>query len=252
MSDISKVDPDTATPTSSASFEAFHERYREAGPAEVEKAEALSSSNVAADQSLDPTEEISRARWLLNVRSELEYVDEPDRLSSGDPDAPDETNTRRTHALEDQEELLQREMHARNFSFYLDSDSVEIDATVDPYEMPSLETANRLFECYVEAVQCWLPIIPTAFESQLRNCYERPYPIPGKWKAILNLVFAIGARYTDLTKNEGQPSGREHVVYMSKAVRILGVNETAIMTSTPDLSLIQVSRLVLLLSVEIV
>ncbi|KAL1596299.1 hypothetical protein SLS60_008944 [Paraconiothyrium brasiliense] len=82
-------------------------------------------------------------------------------------------------------------------SFYLDSDSSELDMDVDPYELPAREMAEKLLECYMRTVHKSFPILPAQFEDQFRRYFqavkaERPFSVPDKWLAILNIVFAIG------------------------------------------------------------
>jgi len=116
---------------------------------------------------------------------------------------------------------------------------------LDPYELPPLEIAERLFSCYVETVHGWFPIIPETFKDQFYTYIEsvkrqQRYQIPEKWQAILNLVFAIRAQYSYLTDAEWRGDSRDHLLYMTRAVRILGVKDTTMIISAPNLGLIQV------------
>lgn len=62
----------------------------------------------------------------------------------------------------------------------------------------------------------------------------------------MNLIFAIGARYLrlKLVSNQQQydifAEDYDDSVYVSRAVHLLGLNEAVILTTTPDLSLVQV------------
>lgn len=127
-------------------------------------------------------------------------------------------------------------------SFYLDANSVELDVEVDPYGLPSHETAIRLFECYKQTVQKSFPALPPQFEDQVRRYFQaasvgRPFTVPDRWLAILNVVFAISARYSHLVDAEWKGKDRDHVVYVSRSIRLLGSWPFA---ATPELALIQV------------
>jgi hypothetical protein len=77
----------------------------------------------------------------------------------------------------------------------------------------------------------------------MHACYEQEYQFPRKWRAILNLVFAIGARHARLIDSSGWQAGsieyHDDILYISRAVQLLGIQE-ALLTSKPDLSLVQV------------
>ncbi|KAF2194669.1 hypothetical protein K469DRAFT_744522 [Zopfia rhizophila CBS 207.26] len=62
--------------------------------------------------------------------------------------------TQRINALHERRKSfkLQNILYVADSSFYLDSDSIEVEAIVDPYELPLLNTAERLFYCYMEMV----------------------------------------------------------------------------------------------------
>jgi hypothetical protein len=62
-----------------------------------------------------------------------------------------------------------------------------------------------------------------------------------KWKAILNLVFAIGARFSHLLGGGQRADGCDYYVYMSRATHFLGLNQTTTLICAPDISLIRVS-----------
>lgn len=49
-----------------------------------------------------------------------------------------------------------------------------------------------------------------------------PKILPNKWRAILNLIFAIGAKYSDLTKAKWRGDDRHHLIYFTRA-RMLGL-----------------------------
>lgn len=122
-----------------------------------------------------------------------------------------------------------------SFSYWADGESVDIDFFVDPYELPQPETAERLLQCYMLRVHDSFPILPRkTFEDQFRKYFtalqngNAPRLSP-KWQAILNMVFAIGAKYSHLIKASWRADERDHLIYQARA-RAFGLNETTITT----------------------
>ncbi|KAF1365711.1 hypothetical protein EJ07DRAFT_150216 [Lizonia empirigonia] len=141
-----------------------------------------------------------------------------------------------------QPQITFNRLHA---SFYLDADSAELDVDVDPYDLPPRETAAKLFDCYKQIVHKSFSILSTQFEDQFRRYFEalrseRPFSVPNRWLAILNIAFAIAARFSHLINAGWQGEEGDHIVYMTRSVRLLGSWPFA---AAPDLALIQVSGL---------
>ena len=188
----------------------------------------------------------SEVQWLRSLQRRMGSTDgEGFEGPYGPPGASDEAATQRINAMHERRNSGNI-LHVADSSFYLDSDSIEVEAMVDPFELPPSETAERLFACYMKTVHSWFPILPQAFEGEFRKFYEsvnlqRRFHVPEKWQAVLNLVFAIGARYSHLMRASWRADERDHLIYMTRAVRILGVRDIIMIILTPDLSLIQVS-----------
>lgn len=134
--------------------------------------------------------------------------------------------------------------HITDATFYLDSDNIEVDIAVNPYEMPDPETAELFLDCYMETVHTSFPIISPCFEGQLRRFIEscklnKAFQVPDKWRALMNLIYAIGAKYSHLIGADWQGDERDHLIYMTRAVHLLGLNNTVMIISGPDLVLVQ-------------
>jgi hypothetical protein len=135
-------------------------------------------------------------------------------------------------------------------TFYLDNDTREIEYAVDPFELPPLETAQRLFASYMDTVQDSFPILSrTSFKSQFHQYYlcigqGAPVLVPQKWLAILNILFAIGSQYSHLEDAEWKADDRDHIIYLSRA-HILGQSGPAL-GSHPDLMQVQTTALLAL------
>jgi hypothetical protein len=58
---------------------------------------------------------------------------------------------------------------------------------------------------------------------------------------MMNLVFAIGVRYSHLIGDQWEREDRDHLIYMRRAIHLLEFGRMSRLVSQPDQSLIQVS-----------
>ena len=116
-------------------------------------------------------------------------------------------------------------------SYHCDDLTLTPPDQVDPFEVPPQATANMLFQSYLETVHPAFPIIGTnTFISQYQafQLSQNQSKINHNWLAILNLIFAIGAKYSHLIQAEWSGDEIDHLVYFTRA-RILGFNSDAIL-----------------------
>ncbi|KAJ5578553.1 uncharacterized protein N7459_007517 [Penicillium hispanicum] len=127
-------------------------------------------------------------------------------------------------------------------NYYLDDLDIPASDQNDAYEVPSRETAAKLLNAYLTSVHPSFPIIGiSTFVSQFQVFFSQPSVKPGnKWLAILNLVFAIAARYGKLTDAEWQEGEDDHQIYFARA-RTLGLEDQLL--HHPDLQQLQVEGL---------
>lgn len=129
-------------------------------------------------------------------------------------------------------------------SYHLDDFAMPSLDAVDAYELPTLDTANHLFETYISRVHPTFPIIgKLTFTNQFRRFMAGEMP-GEKWLAILNLIFAISARYAHIVRAEWRGDDRDHLVYFSRA-RLLSLNGDTLFQHA-DLQQIQVTALMAL------
>lgn len=147
------------------------------------------------------------------------------------------------------EALRERQQHRPNIptsasTFYLDGKGIEVDYSVDPYALPNIEVAQRLLDRYMGTVQDVFPILAKdVFTDQVRDYFTAttPHRMPEKWLAILNLVFAIGARFSHFTEADWQVNSRDHIIYQSRA-HLLNLDEPSLV-HLPDLMQVQITAL---------
>lgn len=132
-------------------------------------------------------------------------------------------------------------------TYYLDDENIEMGVQIDPYELPSSNMAEKLLSIYMQKVQKSFPVLPRElFEDQFRTYfnalrYGLAPRLNTKWQAILNLVFAIGAKYSHLVKTSWRADEQDHVIYQARA-QALAVNPS-ILGQHPDLLQTQVMGL---------
>lgn len=129
-------------------------------------------------------------------------------------------------------------------SYHLDDFPMPSLDAVDAYELPTVDAANRLFETYMSRVHPTFPIIgKSTFTTQFRRFMAGE--VPGrKWLAIVNLIFAISARYSHVVRAEWRGDDRDHLIYFSRA-RLLSLNGDTLFQHA-DLQQIQVTALMAL------
>jgi hypothetical protein len=171
----------------------------------------------------------SELQWLRSIMLQLERDEESTPISERRPSSYGVENIEQVSA----------------FNFYLNSEGVDLDFVIDPYELPTPETAERLLKCYMSTTHDSFPILSRKqFEDEFRKYFRAvrignaPRLSP-KWQAILNLVFAIGAKNSHLVKARWRADERDHIIYQARA-RVFGLNEFAL-TSHPDVPQIQVA-----------
>ncbi|CAN9480850.1 unnamed protein product [Alternaria alternata] len=189
----------------------------------------------------------SEVQWLRSVQRQAERGNtDPRGQRYGPPGASTEAIDERSDALHERRQNARPGSmhHITDATFYLDSDDIEIDIAVDPREMPSPEIAEKFFACYMDTVHDTFPLMPANFEDQFRRYiqaskYGHPFFVPDSWRATMNLLFAIGAKYSHLVGAEWRGDERDHLIYMTRAVQLLGLKDTLTFLAAPSLDKIQ-------------
>ncbi|KAJ5042566.1 fungal-specific transcription factor domain-containing protein [Bipolaris maydis] len=229
--------------------------------------EAFVSGSIGSDQSLDNLfEDLTRShrsretgyvgqasevQWLLNVQRQLQNIKaEPCIptyiIQNPDRDAkrtrPGTIAERTSNALQVSSQGTWK--HMTDTSFYLDSSDIASDVFIDPYELPNVETAERLFGYYINTVHLSFPLVNAKFEHQFRAYIEsvrekRNFNMSNAWRAQLNLIFAIGAKCSHLTSAEWRADESDHGYYMMRAVYLIRFESYLRVFPSPSLELVQ-------------
>ena len=128
-------------------------------------------------------------------------------------------------------------------TYHCDDYSVIAPDQVEMFELPPRPIAEFLLNTYIESVHPTFPVIGKLnFRSQVQNFFNNEQLTPGKsWLAILNLIFAIAAKYSHLVQAELRGDERDHLIYFTRA-RLLGMDSESIL-ALPDLQRVQITGL---------
>lgn len=130
-------------------------------------------------------------------------------------------------------------------NFYLDHRGLPLVKRDNPFHLPDQNLAILLVQCYHQTVHNTFPIVPVDLEGELRIYYNSVQSghaatmFPHNWYAIVNLVLAIGARFSHLTSAPWRSDVLDETLYISQAYQLLRL-EDPVTALTPDLSTVQV------------
>ncbi|KAJ5382637.1 hypothetical protein N7517_000548 [Penicillium concentricum] len=205
--------------------------------------EPSSPSSIGSLEAIDRVEEDinrsehARATGYMGKNSEITWMQrlqrEADQRSKGLPGSLEPGQDLKT------DDALA--MHAVNY--HLDDLDISVPGPVQLYAMPPREVADHMFEAYLTTVHPFFPIInKPLFSAQYRTFFDSTARPGDKWLAILNMIFAIGAKHGHLIDAPWSVDEKDHLVYLTRA-RILSMNGD-VLFSHPDLQQVQVEALI--------
>lgn len=212
-------------------------------PEAQEPDEPSSPSSIGSLEAIDRVEEDlnrtenSRATGFMGKNSEVTWMQrlqrDAEHRSQGLPGSLEPGQSKR------QDDDLA--LHA--VSYHLDDLDISVPGPVDTYAMPPRELADHLFDDYLRTVQPFFPIINRPlFSVQYRAFFESNAQPGDKWLAILNMIFATGAKHAHLVGAPWRGDADDHLLYLTRA-RILSMNGD-VLFSHPDLQQVQVEGLI--------
>jgi hypothetical protein len=189
----------------------------------------------------------SEVTWLQRLREENKYGDETrDQQGNERQKKLAELSTASLTAIrpvgDTQVPLSEADngFTIQDSSYHMDDNSIFTYDAVDPYEMPTPDMANHLFDAYMQRIHSSFPFVgrlnlTSQFHRFISGQIQRP---PEKWLAILNLIFATGAKYSHFINADWKGDERDHLIYFTRA-RLLSVNSETLFQH-PDLQTIQI------------
>jgi hypothetical protein len=189
--------------------------------------------------------ENSRAAGFIGKNSEIAWMQ---RLEDGlEKDSRQQSAA--TSQSESTSETLGRPQESETgdvpmamMNYHLDDLDIPIAEDADPIAVPPREIADEYFNVYMDFVNpIYSAVRRSAFTSQYRQFFDRSAKPPRKWLGILNMIFAIGCRYSRLMGSKNI-SYENDLVFLSRAWK-LGMQSNVLLEHT-DLQQIQLEFLV--------
>ena len=171
--------------------------------------------------------EHSEIAWLYRLKRNLDK----DNLAAATPDSVSPKDSWDRHSV-------------ASVNFFLDDSQILVIDGVDLMQRPPQAVADKLVDRYFQIIHPSFPIIgKVTFWGQYESFYSSPFIRPGKrWMAILNLIFALAVRYSELAhENVDDTIHQDHVVYFSRAWK-LSMSDVALLDH-PNLQQVQVEGL---------
>ncbi|KAE8150854.1 fungal-specific transcription factor domain-containing protein [Aspergillus avenaceus] len=128
-------------------------------------------------------------------------------------------------------------------SYFLDDQELTLDGIVDPYDRPPPDIADRLLHLFLHTVQPSFPIISRVSFLEQASIYYTASPVqPTKrWLAILNLVFAVAAKFAQLMSEPYAQYIDDPMVFFARARKLAFADSQLI--DHPNLQQVQIEGL---------
>jgi len=193
----------------------------------------------------------SDTQWLRRMREEIRTAPEDDARAARPYDPAGNSTEAASERLKASRQRRKsgdvsggNQLHESNY--HMDNEDVPVAQDVDISILPDHAEGARLYEMFLESCHDHFPITGRKyFGDQLVRCLaanNNPgslQSLPPMWRVIINIVFAIGARYASLT---GQSHNHdEHITYYTRA-RWIGIKGDFFIEH-PDYQKIQVAVL---------
>ncbi|KAJ6104114.1 hypothetical protein N7523_010434 [Penicillium sp. IBT 18751x] len=177
----------------------------------------------------------SEITWMQRLEDGVENDSRQQSVATSQSESTSETLSR-------PQENTAREIPMAMMNYHLDDLDIPIIEDVDPLAVPPREVADGYFHAYMAFVHpIFSAVRKPAFTSQYRQFFDRSAKPPRKWLGILNMIFAIGCRYSKLM-NLSNASRDNDLVFLSRAWK-LGMQSNVLLEHT-DLQQIQLEFLI--------
>lgn len=142
-----------------------------------------------------------------------------------------------------EEEQVEDGVTTDTLDYALGDFATNVPQPVNKYGMPSRQLSDLLFEEYWNNVHPGFPMINRPlFRTQYRSFWDLGQQPGDKWLAILNVIFAIAAKYGHLTQAPWRGEENDHFIYFNRA-RLLSLTGEELF-SPPNLQQVQLEGLV--------
>ncbi|RAK73373.1 uncharacterized protein BO72DRAFT_451743 [Aspergillus fijiensis CBS 313.89] len=135
-----------------------------------------------------------------------------------------------------QESLPEDDM--TSLSYHLDHFSFSNLTPGDPQALPTRACSDQLISIYIARVDPSFPLLNrTLFLSQCQQAFTKSEPPRRKWLTILNLVYAIGAKYMQLSEKDWTDAIDDRT-FLSRAIALNA--DSSLLGEHADLQQVQI------------
>ncbi|KAJ5113089.1 fungal-specific transcription factor domain-containing protein [Penicillium angulare] len=214
--------------------------------------EAMSSdSSVGSYRDLDIVQEdISRndssvAAGYFGKGSEVSWMQRLEDTLKAEIGQTNSHKRRRMSTSRDEHNLSQSDI--KEFNYHLDDQEVPLDDSVDPYALPPREAADQYYQAYLKVLHpSFMVIREPTFTAQYKSMYDHRSRPPARWLGVLNMIFALGARYCQASEDTEISEG---TIFMNRARKLCLTGD--VLFQHADLQQIQVTILAALYLIEV-
>ncbi|KAJ5746474.1 hypothetical protein N7520_011656 [Penicillium odoratum] len=211
---------------------------------EMEPDEPSPLSSIGSLEAIDRLDEDpnrsedTRTTGVLGKSSEITWMQRVQR--EAEQRAQGNSGTLESNTADDEEKEA-FSLHALNY--HLDDLDISVPEPVQLYAMPSRQLADQLLNDYFQKTHPFFPILSKQLFRGQYHAFLDSASRPGdKWLAVLNIIFAIGAKHAHLINAAWRGDDNDHLVYLTRA-RLLSMN-SEVLFSHPDLQQVQVEGLI--------
>ncbi|KAI3147192.1 transcriptional regulator family: Fungal Specific TF [Penicillium roqueforti] len=179
----------------------------------------------------------SEVNWIRKLESGVDMKSAQEHVANHS-----QTQSDRDPAFMQQQQSLERQIPTSTMDYHLDNLDIPMIEPCDPLALPPSALADRYFDAYLTNVHpTFSAVRKMTFISQYQKFFNNESTPHRKWLAILNMIFAIGCRYSRLI-NDPQSTSEEDLIYLTRA-RHLGLQGSVLFEPT-DLQQIQLELLI--------
>ncbi|KAJ5337404.1 Transcription factor [Penicillium brevicompactum] len=176
---------------------------------------------------------------------DVSFTNQPQNAESHE-DFPDIVWLRRVQREADQQKSHQPKssnpaFHA--FDYQNEDFGSAFHGSVQMYLIPTRPVADQYLKDYLDMVHPNFPVLNwPLFCAQYGSFFDNGSLPSDEWLAILNMIFAIGAKYDQMTAELGRGDVKDHQVYLSRARKLSMRGDT--LFNPPNLQQVQLEGLV--------
>jgi len=177
------------------------------------------SARVGSTEALDKIEEdfnrsgTTQATGYYGKTSELTWIQRLRQQTADDSEHSDVDTLSDTHPSIRGNAFGPGITPISDSTYHCDDQSVLVSERVDPFELPPKSVSDAFLQSFLDTVHPAFPILgKSIFKSQYQAFFDHGRNANNDWRAILNMIFAIAAKYAHLIQADWRGDDRDHLI----------------------------------------